>query len=468
MTTLNAALPPPAALPLEHYTDADAIRTLLQHQLPGFGGSGWRIESVAVSKVRRNTSISRNPCPMTLCYDLAVHDAATGRSGTQAYFAKVFRPGLAAAAYLAQDRGAFVAPAFGEPLVHLGAAGLVLWALPNDPVLTQLPALLDPQRAAGVLPWAALGIAQAQAAPVQVELLRYEPAQRATLRYTVAPAGGGAARVVYAKTFRDERARDIHERFEHFAQRARHDADAPLVAEPLAHHAATRSVWQAPAFGTPLVAWLGGPGGAVGPGGAGAVALLARVARALAQLHAAPLVLSAHALTRTAAHWVGESRRRARKVGRAAPHMVARVAAVANAIDAHAARQTARLPGLIHGDFHPDQVWVHEGRPVLFDFDEFTLGDPMEDVAEFLVKLEQVAPSGALASAWADAFVAAYAACAPERFDRASLDWHLAVQSLLQASRAFVYQQPGWPRELERRLAASTLRAARLTPEPLP
>jgi hypothetical protein len=60
------------------------------------------------------------------------------------------------------------------------------------------------------------------------------------------------------------------------------------------------------------------------------------------------------------------------------------------------------------------------------------------------------------------AVVEQYAACAPGRFDRRRLDWHLAVQSLLQASRAFVFQQPGWADELERRLACSETLAARL------
>ena len=30
----------------------------------------------------------------------------------------------------------------------------------------------------------------------------------------------------------------------------------------------------------------------------------------------------------------------------------------------------ARPLSLIHGDFHPDQIWIHQGRVVLFDFDE--------------------------------------------------------------------------------------------------
>jgi aminoglycoside phosphotransferase (APT) family kinase protein len=122
---------------------------------------------------------------------------------------------------------------------------------------------------------------------------------------------------------------------------------------------------------------------------------------------------------------------------------------------------------LIHGDWHPDQCWLHEGRIVLFDFDEFTLGDPMEDLAAFIVKLEQTehgpACSAALVAQYplaADATGATVAAT--KRFNAHSLAWHLTVQSLLQVTRTFIYQQPGWADLLESRLAATQTRATAL------
>ena len=102
---------------------------------------------------------------------------------------------------------------------------------------------------------------------------------------------------------------------------------------------------------------------------------------------------------------------------------------------------------------------MHEGRIVLFDFDEFTLGDPMQDLAAFIVKLDQAALPPVLSAG----LVEQYAAAAPGRFDAGSLAWHLAVQSLLQVSRAFIYQQPGWAAELERRLSSAEARAAALS-----
>jgi aminoglycoside phosphotransferase (APT) family kinase protein len=185
---------------------------------------------------------------------------------------------------------------------------------------------------------------------------------------------------------------------------------------------------------------------------------MGRVARALARLHAARLSPGADAAPRSVDHWCGEVWRRRNKIARIDAPSGDRASRIVDAIESAAGPLAMRPLGLIHGDFHPDQVWVAEGRIVLFDFDEFSLGDPMEDLAEFIVKLEQ----GGAAPALAEALIRHYADAAPDRFDRRSLAWHLAVQSLLQATRAFVYQQPGWADVLDRRLAASEVRAAAL------
>ena len=432
-----------AAIDLDNYTDTAAMRALLQAQLPGFAEGHLHIDALAVSNVLRNTSRERNPCPMTLCYELQASDPAHGRRGTQWLYAQVYRSGLAAAAFAQHEHSRLAPPAFGDALVHLADLDLLLWALPNDPGLPQLATLFDPARAALVLPGAA-------GCELQVELLRYRPQRRASLRYTFGGSDGAEPRTLYAKTFCDQRGAAIHERFTHFWQLAQDDATAPLVARPLGYHAATRTVWQAPAVGLPLLRALAPHNGPV---------LMGRVARALALLHAAPLAPCAGSAPRSVAHWLAEVRRRRNKIGRIDAALALRAARVTEAIEAGAAHPASRLLSLIHGDFHPEQIWVHEDRVVLFDFDEFTLGDPMEDLAAFVLKLDHAGVSPALASA----FVEQYAAAAAQRFDRRSLAWHLTIQNLLQASRAFSYQQPGWAATLERRLAASEARAAALS-----
>ncbi len=395
---------PPA---MDTCLDPVAMRDMLQAWLPG----GQAIARVHIGKVRRSASRHRHPNPLTLVYETELHSG-----GSRRYYAKVYR------------HGASLQALHGSAALPVPPLDMLLWAWPADPALPQLPELLDGRRA---LAWLDGDDAPS---PAEVELLAYEPEQRATLRYT------RGDRVVYAKTFSDDRGARIHERFAHFWSLALQDADAPAVAQPLGWREGTRSIWQGRAPGEPLVQVLG----SVLPR-----RLPVRLARAMAALHAQSLPTD---VVHDQAHWLREVRRREQKISRALPELAGRVAALADAIERAAFTLPLPLTGLIHGDFHAGQVGVQADatqRIVFHDFDEFALGDPMEDLAAFVTRLpvdRAPAEVGALV-------IAAYAQEAPERFGRRRLQWHLAVQMLLQASRAFVFQIDGWRDELERRLA---------------
>lgn len=387
--------------PLDTCLDPDAMRRLLATWLPGKP----EIATVRVVKARRSASRRRHPHPLTAVYELTLRDGRVER-----WCGKTWRDAAGAAA---ADATAAVPP-----------LDMRLWRWPADPGLPQLPTLLDAPRA---LAWRGRGTAA-------VDLLRWEPEQRATLRYT------HAGSTLYAKTFADDRGRRIHERFSHFWRLAA-DRAAPVVAEPLHWQADTRTVWQAQAPGLSLADVLagGGPAGLAG-----------RLARALATLHDQQLagVDTRH----DAAHWVAEAWRRARKLGRALPTLADRAVRVADSVERAAAQLPALEPTLIHGDFHAGQVGVDlmgGGRIVFHDFDEFALGDPMEDLAAFVMRL----PAAPAAADFAALMLGAYAQHAPQHFSGRRLQWHLVVQALLQASRAFVFQVDGWPDEAERRLA---------------
>ncbi|WP_460890857.1 aminoglycoside phosphotransferase/kinase family protein, partial [Ramlibacter alkalitolerans] len=269
-----------------------------------------------------------------------------------------------------------------------------------------------------------------------VDIVRYEPECRATVRYT-----GARGDALYAKTFSDDRGAAIHARFAWFWERSHQDARAPLVARPLQYAAAGRTLWQESACGTPLADWI-----ARGASGAWVLPL----AHAIATVHAAPHHLAGPA-TQDTAHWLLEAARRRQKIARALPPLAGRADATLAAIDQSAASLPPYAPVTIHGDFHVDQAWFDGERIVLFDFDEFALGDPMQDLAAFLVRL----PGEELLQPLANPWVAAYAQIAPQHFCGVRLAWHLAVQQLLRASRAFIFQLPGWQEELERRLAGA-------------
>ena len=59
----------------------------------------------------------------------------------------------------------------------------------------------------------------------------------------------------------------------------------------------------------------------------------------------------------------------------------------------------------------------------------------------------------------AELWLSAYARVAPQHFCRQRLRWHMAVQQLLQASRAFVFQVADWRGEVGRRLLRAEMLA---------
>lgn len=451
---MNALLAPvqSAASPwadLNAAPDAQHLRATLQSGLAGFQTGARVIDAVRVSKVRRSSSLRRNPHPISMCLDLDVRDSAGGKLSVQRFYAKAFRGGASAAAFAAADRTALVTPAVGAALSHVEELDMLVWAWPNDPSLPQLAALVNPSRLPGHLPEAVLGL---DGSIASVEVLRYEPERRATLRCTLNREGATRTQcVVYGKTFGDEEAaQTVLQRFEYFWKLAQSDDAAPRVAQPLGWDRTTRTLWQAAAAGQPLMAVANSVDGVVD---------FERIGRALAKLHLAALPAAS---IRSTTHWLGELQLRVQKISRALPDFAARARDLAATLEAATLRLPRARQTLIHGDFHPEQVWLNESRVVFFDFDEFALGNPMEDLAEFIVKLEQLCSSPERCKRQAKSLALAYRAAAPRFFNAQWLQWHRSMQTLLQASRAFIYQEPGWQTLVEARLAASESLAATL------
>jgi aminoglycoside phosphotransferase (APT) family kinase protein len=431
---------------LQRPPDADRLCAALHRGLRQFADGTLVIEAVRISRVRRSSSLRRDPHPISMCIDLDVRAAADGRRTTQRFYAKAFRGGASATALEAIDRSRLVHPAQGDAVAQLPDLDMLIWSWPNDPGLPQLARLSDPKLVAHHLP---ASVVDARSRGVDVEVLRYEPERRATLRCHIrGPSAGSAAELVYGKTFADDQAERLLRRFQHFHALSQANPSAPLVAEPLGVNAPTRTLWQRTAPGQPLV---------TGDAAQGPDAAFAAIGSALAQVHRCELD---EPVVRSTEFWLAELRRRAQKIGRAEPGLAVRAAALTAALEGVARRLPAARQTLIHGDFHPEQVCLAEDRVVFFDFDEFALGNPMEDLAEFIVKLEQLRQPAGRFEAQVCALLAGYQHAAPHLWAPDWLQWHRAVQTLLQASRAFIYQEPGWSCLLEARLLSSERLAA--------
>ena len=417
-TNHSVTVDPGSQAMAEPCLDPDTLRMHLAQAL------GRPVHALRITQVRRNTSRRRNPHPLQLALEADL--AGQHGGGWQTFHGRLCRDAAGAQALLADTAAGATdsqpAAAAATPCTWCCGPGRRTPACPSWP-----PCWTRPRPCPGAV-----------SAPRAVQVLRYK---RGPARQPALPGrhGCGPARLAVCQDLTATTAPLPSTSASSTSGSRRSNTAAHLPwPRPLGHDAATRTFWQASASGTPLPALLH----------SGLSWLPGQVARAWAAVHQAPLAL-AGPQARDRAHWLAELARRRKKVARALPALAPRpptrlVAALQQA--------SSRLPepplSLIHGDCHPDQLWLQGQRVVLFDFDEFKPGDPMEDLAEFLAKL---APDGTEA-VFGRALLEAYAEAAPDRLHMTRLHWHLAVQHLLQAARAFGFQRPGWPDEMAARL----------------
>jgi hypothetical protein len=395
-------------LEFDVYTDATAIREPLQ-SLPSLDGAPIR-RIVVLHAARR--APRRNPASrasrLAVCYGVE-----TGPRSAQILYGKVY-PREVCSELSKKAAGRARLP------MWLREIDMLVWRFPEDPGLPQLGTLLDDS----------------------TQLIRYRPEERATLRRSDEAHG-----TVYAKTFRAEEGAQLCERFSNLA-RLSATAGAFEVAPPICYDRASRTFWQrgvdAPALAATLTA-------------ANCAALMQLVAMGLARLHAAEPRFGE---VRGFAELAGAALRRAAKIARCMPEFATAARRIAIAIAAHAVDFVGTPLVQIHGDFHLDQLRVGADRLFVFDLDELAIGDPLEDLASFVVKCRL--KSAPLAARACGEMIDAYARCRPAAFDSRRLEWHLAVQWLHKASRAYVFQRPRWHAAAAQMLAEAGGCVARL------
>ena len=379
-------------LDLDLYTDPAAMRPALQ-SLRGLSSPVRRVDVLHAARRAPRRDPASRACRIAVCYRVE-----TAARGHEILYGKVYPSNVCAE--LTAGTGAPPAPEW------LREIDMIFWRFPQDPGLPQLGALLDGD----------------------TELVRYRPEERATLRRGE----------LYAKTFRGDDGAELCARF-FSLQHMSVGLMAFEVARPLEYDASTRTFWQqgieAPALAEVITS-------------GNCAALMALAAQGLAALHGAEPRFGP---ARSNAQLAAASLRRAAKIGRCMPRLGPQAQGIAEEIAGHVPAAAGEASVQIHGDFHMDQLRVREGRLVLFDLDELSIGDPLEDLASFVVKCPL--RDARLARQACAALVEAYARCRPALFDAARLGWHLSVQWLHKASRAYVWQRPGWRAAAEEALA---------------
>jgi hypothetical protein len=429
-------------------TDGARMKALFQQRLPGFAAGRLVVDGCQIVHARYRTSEDHRrggKAFLSVCYQLDVRDMTTAGQGKQLLQAKAYPDGRSTRAFAMARTAHRATPCFGEAVVQLGDLDVVVWAFPNDPKLPHLPEVMDPGRVRRHLPYAALpaGFDSAdQITDIDIDIVRYKPEVRCTTRYRLQGSGatGSPPLTIYGKTFGHSRAPEILRRLESVWSRQADDVRGFIVPRPLGCTAEVKTVWQAGLSGTSLVEIIDGHNCA---------RYLQDAAQGLASLHRAELSgLSPTTLTDR----LDAVRAETAEIMQAFPRLRSRFATIVARLEADALRLSPCRDGLIHGDFLLKQLVVHGERLGVFDFDNFSIGDSIQDLGNFIVDLRYQAFDPSLVSEMAGLFVRSYRASVDWDVPLDRVNWHASVQLLRDAYyfHKRKHWMPGFESELER------------------
>ena len=306
--------------------------------------------------------------------------------------------------------------------------GLRISAFPQDPDLPTLPELMDP---------AVVGPLLGRPARSRIDLLRYRPGKRATVKVSFDRDDFLVAKAYHKR----EKAAAVAE--ESVALFDAVIGSTTLRLAPTAVHLDDLGwVVQRPVHGQPLDALVGNP--RLAPRGAEAAVRLA--ARALAELHASsPTLHRERSVDKELRRFGTRSDGIATvdtEVGQLGHQLAQRL------IDLQDQLPAAHV-GPVHGDCKPSQFLLAAPHVFLLDLDHCGISDQAADVGTFMATLRQFATRHRLAGrpeslstrlpALAEDFLAAYLDATGDDTDarRTRVRWHEAVALERKALRSF-------------------------------
>lgn len=408
-------------------TAPDRMRGVFQRELEPFDTGRWEIQRCEVRQARRRISRRTESGDMPyldVCYWLEVLDRETGNSADRWLYAKAYHRQASAMAYARARIGASERTPWGAPVAHLPSLDLVLWNLPNDPVMAHLGIFLDPHRVSWQLS-ATSGEPRARTEVRAVQICRLEPEEHCTARFELDEHG--AWPTLFGKTYGDERWRLAWRVMNYLYAQGETDENAFALPRPVAASEVLKAYWQEASPGEPIEHHMHDP------------VTVRRIGRALAVMHRGGPQTER---TITPTDLLDQARKWRKK-------MVQACAIEPVTFDSLLAQLQVTAPPErqhpIHGDFHVRQMLrMPDGRVHLFDYDGFSSGSPAFDVAHFVSQWMTTGPLDGADPKPAMEFVRAWRAAWGTSIDDAELDWYLRVMFLRKAYSFFVHQGPDW------------------------
>lgn len=432
--------------PFEIFQDPDKMRGLLQDHLPGFSSGSLIISSCAIDYLLFKRSYKegfQHKAALGVGYVLHVTNRFTQRHGQLKLYGKAHLGGRSERIFKKLPPVPLSPPSFGEPLVHLPDLDMIIWAFPNDPQLWHLPELMDLKKAQEHFPYqACLGQEFYSSDNIRVlsaTIVRYKPELRCTIRYDLESETRNNPQPfsIFAKTFADDQSTTIYQRAEYFWEQSLNNSGEFSVAKPLGLSEGISTVWQTAVSGRPLIEIINQ---------ANFQDILNLVAKGLALFHKSSLAINTKSRLDDR---LEEARKRLAKIYQTFPECRDSLQSLLVTLEIWATEFPPFQETLIHGDFHLEQLHLADRKIVLFDFDDLALGDPLQDIADFMAQLHFYTFDPDLVKHMAVSFVQSYTEYVEWEVPTERLDWHMRIQFIRKACREFLQQQPSSANRME-------------------
>ena len=427
--------------------DSGKMLQLFQNELPICDTESWRITECRIQHPRYKTYLnpnSKDKFHLALAYHLKGINKHTRQIEEKIIYAKAFLGERSRSEYdkarLLKDEG------MPENVFHLSRHGLVAWLFPYDPMLASLPKILNLEF---IRPYfAALLLADQAGVPcvitkITIGITNYRPEIRCTCRYDIHRLSR-LSHTVYSKTYSAQQGEEVFRRMVFLHQRMANSAEDFVIPKPLAYDGLLRTVWMEGLAGKAVIQaintdidW----------------SLITKIARYLAGLHA--VKLDGLPTIRNEEH-LPEIRKKAEKLKQALPASAARIDRLFESLAQRQDQIPDCEPCLIHGDFHVGQLLLLEnGRIALFDYDELAVAHPFTDAANFCADLYNHGFGEYRTRLIIDHFINAYLSFSSADLNLAAFTWHLQLQLLTRAYRAFNQQKPDLAKTVDILLTAA-------------
>lgn len=431
----------------DHFMDPDKMLRLFQRELPACRSGILRLTGIAIQHPRFKTYLnpgSRDKSYLALAYHLSGINKLTREAEILILYVKAYLGKRSLSEYRKAQNEA--TPEIKQAIIHFSDHGLIAWQFPGDPALPWLEKTLNVEYIenyfANILLPEKHGLASI-IKNIDIYIVNYRPELRCTCCYEVQYFFGNRE-TFYGKTFYDGHGSEIFRRMSVLFKRSEHNPAGFAIAEAVAYDAAIRTIWMKGLPGQSLL-------NAIKEENSGR--LLVRLAENLADFHNAGIdglpVIDEDFL-------LDEIRKKSAKLIQAFPVYAGRIEKLLVMLEW---RQSGLPPvphKLIHGDFHINQLLLlADNRIALFDYDELALANPLLDIANFCADLcTQNLPENLIKTIIAR-FFSEYRKFSGLELNQNHFAWHLRVQFLTRAYRAYVQQKSDMGHLLERFLAAA-------------